>query len=94
MQSSGYNTSTMLKNDYLPEDRLVDIDLSIHSGDETTDKISLNYECLRLKTIGLADTNVLTQNSALDAIDEIAGAVCCTAVFFCGAQKRISSADS
>lgn len=75
VQSSGYNTSTMLKNDYLPEDRLVDIDLSIHSGDETTDKISLNYECLRLKTIGLADTNVLTQNSALDAIDEIAGAL-------------------
>lgn len=75
VQSSGYHTSTMLKNDYLPEDRLVDIDLSIHSGDETTDKISLNYECLRLKTIGLADTNVLTQNSALDAIDEIAGAL-------------------
>ena len=73
--NSGYKPSTMLKNDYLPEDRTLDIDLNIHSGDETTDKIFLNYECLRLKTIGLSDTNVLTQNSAVDAIDEIASAL-------------------
>lgn len=75
VSNSRYNPSTMLKNDFLPEDRILDIDLNIHSGDETTDKIFLNYECLRLKTIGLSDTNVLTQNSALDAIDEVASAL-------------------
>lgn len=67
--------STMLKNDFLPQDIIEDINLNIHSGSETTDKINLDYECLRLKTIGLADTNVLTQENALAAIDEISSAL-------------------
>lgn len=51
------------------------IDLAIHSGADDTDKINLDYECLRLKTIGMTDTNTLTEESALDAIDEVAEAL-------------------
>lgn len=67
--------SGMLKNDFLPQETVEDIDLSIHSGSETTDKIHFDYECLRLKTLGLTDTNVLTQEDALAAIDEISSAL-------------------
>lgn len=72
---STYNTSTMLKNDFLPSESINDINLNIHSGSETTDKIQLDYECLRLKTIGLSDTNVLTEEDALAAIDEVSNAL-------------------
>lgn len=75
VNSSGFRPSTMLKNDFLPQDSIDDIHMSIHSGSETGDKIHLNYECLRLDTVGLSDTNVLTQESALAAIDETARAL-------------------
>lgn len=71
VNSSRENISSMMKNDFLPQEKVNDINLNIHSGSETTDKIRFDYECLRLKTIGLSDTNVLTQENALSAIDEV-----------------------
>ena len=72
---SDHNASSMLKNDFLPQDSVEDINLNIHSGSETTDKIYFDYDCLRLKTLGLEDTNVLTEENALAAIDEISSAL-------------------
>lgn len=72
---SSRKTSAMMKNDYVPADMVDDINLNIHSGAETTDKIGFDYECLRLRTIGMTDTNVLTEADALAAIDEVADAL-------------------
>lgn len=52
-----------------------DIELSIHSGAEDTDKIPIKYTCLRLSTLGMQDSNVLTQEAALRAIDEVSEAL-------------------
>lgn len=73
--STNYHSSTMWKNDFLPQDSIEDINLNIHSGSETKDKIFLDYECLRLSTIGMSKTNVLTEEDALAAIDEVASAL-------------------
>ncbi len=42
---------------------------------EYNGKIYFDYDCLRLKTLGLEDTNVLTEENALAAIDEISSAL-------------------
>lgn len=52
-----------------------DKELEIQSGASTEDKILVEYENLNLDTIGLADTNVLTEEAATNAIDEIAAAI-------------------
>lgn len=51
------------------------VNLNIHSGPTATDKIALNYKCLRVAALGLEDTNVLTEDSATNAIDEVALAI-------------------
>ena len=38
-------------------------------------KIYMNYKCLRLGSIGMSDTNVLTEESATNAINEVADAL-------------------
>ena len=52
-----------------------DVELKIHSGANVEDKIPIRYELLRLGSLGIEDTNVLTQESATQAIDEIAEAI-------------------
>lgn len=70
-----YHTSNIVINDYTLDFEYNDIDLSIHSGANVTDKIPISYECLRLETLGISDTNVLTEENALKAIDEVADAL-------------------
>lgn len=52
-----------------------DIDLSIHSGANVIDKIPMKYECLRLATLGMTDTNVLTEEEAGKTLDTLTGAL-------------------
>lgn len=68
-------TSPTAVNNYAASYSFDDIALSIHSGSEIIDKIAMQYECLRLETIGMSDTNVLTEEDALAAIDEVAHAL-------------------
>lgn len=51
------------------------IDFNIHSGSEKKDKILIEYNTLRLKNLGLENTNVLTQYDSLKCIDEISHAL-------------------
>lgn len=57
-------------NDFKPTNYYDDIELDIHSGSESTDKIHFDYECLRLSSIGMEGTNTLTTEDALHSIDE------------------------
>ena len=52
-----------------------DILLNIHAGANTKDKIHLKYECLRLGSLELENTNVLTQDAATSTINEVADAL-------------------
>lgn len=52
-----------------------DVLMNIHAGANTRDKIYMNYKLLRLATIGLEDTNVLTEESATNAINEVEDAL-------------------
>jgi flagellin len=49
--------------------------IPIQSGADAEDKLFIKYDCLRVKLIGLTDTNVLTENSATSAIDEVSEAL-------------------
>lgn len=69
------NNSPTQVYDYAVTSYYDDIDLNIHSGSETTDKINMDYECLRLSSLGMFGTNVLTQEDALAAIDEVSKAL-------------------
>ena len=73
--SSTVNTAliTVNKIDLVKDEKNMDLD--IHSGSETSDKINFEYDCLRLRTLGLSDTNVQTQENALKAIDEVSSAI-------------------
>lgn len=70
-----YYTSLVSINDYALDFTYDDIELSIHSGANVTDKIPISYECLRLETLGMSNTNVLTEENALRTIDEVARAL-------------------
>lgn len=50
-------------------------DFFVQAGAEAGQHISIEYEALNLEIIGLEDTNVLTQESAGNAIDEVKGAL-------------------
>ncbi|MDE5598233.1 MAG: hypothetical protein K2J04_10410 [Lachnospiraceae bacterium] len=47
----------------------------VQAGTEAGQHISIEYECLSLEKLGMADTNVLTQESAGNAIDEVKAAL-------------------
>lgn len=53
------------------------MDWSIQAGTtvQSPDKIRIIYDCLRTRYLGLTGTNVLTQESATRAIDEVASAL-------------------
>jgi flagellin-like hook-associated protein FlgL len=51
------------------------MEISIQSGADAKDKLVIKYDCLRVKLIGLTGTNVLTENSATSAIDEVSEAL-------------------
>lgn len=73
--ASGVKEALVSINKYKLDYHYDDVELKIHSGANVEDKIPIRYELLRLETLGIADTNVLTQESATDAIDEIADAI-------------------
>ena len=52
-----------------------DVDVNIHAGPSSSDKIYMNYKCLRVESLGLKSTNVLTEESATKAIDEVSKAL-------------------
>ena len=52
-----------------------DVNVNIHAGPSSSDKIHMNYKCLRVESLGLAETNVLTEDSATKAIDEVSKAL-------------------
>ncbi len=62
-------------NEYRVDHIYDEVEFDIHSGANTEDKIPIRYELLRLETLGLDKTNVLTQEAATNAIDEIADAI-------------------
>ena len=72
---SSYRQSFTSINDYEVSFHPEKINLQIHSGADTTDKIPMEYDCLRLKYLGMEDTNVLTQEASLAAIDEVSKAL-------------------
>ena len=51
------------------------VDLTIHSGPTANDKIDISYKCLRVEALGMLDTNLLTEDDARDAIDEVTNAL-------------------
>lgn len=66
---------TVPKYEY--EEYLHKMDVSIQAGTtvQSPDKIRMIYDCLRTKYLGLAGTNVLTEESATHAIDEVKDAL-------------------
>ncbi len=70
-----YHRSLIIVKDLRPEEKYDDINLSIHSGANVIDKIPIEYECLRLATLGMRNTNVLTEDTAVRTIDEVTGAL-------------------
>ena len=52
-----------------------DVNVNIHAGASKADKINMRYKCLRLDSLELVGTNVLTEESATKAIDEVSKAI-------------------
>ena len=77
--STVYNSSTKSSTvdhdvyDIAPEYN--DVNVNIHAGASKTDKINMRYKCLRLASLELMGTNVLTEESATKAIDEVSKAI-------------------
>lgn len=77
--STVYNSSTKSSTvdhdvyDIAPEYN--DVNVNIHAGASKTDKINMRYKCLRLDSLELVGTNVLTEESATKAIDEVSKAI-------------------
>ncbi len=74
-QHYNYKDSPIKVKRYLIDYDYDDIDLSIHSGANVIDKIPMKYECLRLATLGMTDTNVLTEEEAGKTLDTLTGAL-------------------
>jgi len=74
-QHYSFNNSPIQVKRYLIDYDYDDIDLSIHSGANVIDKIPMKYECLRLATLGMTDTNVLTEEEAGKTLDTLTGAL-------------------
>ena len=72
---SSAKTSLVDRNTYRIDRYYDDVNLNIHAGANTRDKIYMNYKLLRLAAIGLEDTNVLTEDAATNAINEVADAL-------------------
>lgn len=78
-KSTVYNSSTKSSTvdhdvyDIAPEYN--DVNVNIHAGASKTDKINMRYKCLRLASLELMGTNVLTEESATKAIDEVSKAI-------------------
>lgn len=53
------------------------VNISIHAGAEADgqNKIQLKYESLNIKKLGMDDTNTLTENASLLAIDQVSAAL-------------------
>lgn len=52
-----------------------DVNVNIHAGASKTDKINMRYKCLRLASLELKGTNVLTEERATKAVDEVSKAI-------------------
>lgn len=74
-QHYSYHNSPIKIKRYMIDHDYDDIDLSIHSGANVIDKIPMRYECLRLATLGMTDTNVLTEEEAGKALDTLTDAL-------------------
>lgn len=75
VRQSSKNTVLVDQNTYEIRTVYQDTQLAIHAGAETRDKIYFKYKTLRLGSIGLQDTNVLTEDSATNAINEVSDAL-------------------
>ncbi len=63
------------RNTYRIDTFYDNIHMNIHAGATTKDKIYMNYKCLRIESLGLEKTNVLSADNATNAINEIAAAL-------------------
>lgn len=75
VRSSTAKQSLVDRNVYRIDNTYEDVHMTIHADATTRDKIYMNYKCLRLGSIGLEQTNVLSENNATNAINEIADAL-------------------
>ncbi len=75
VRASSTNGQTVDHDVYELDPEYEDVNVNIHGGPSTTDKIYMHYKCLRVDALGLSDTNVLTEDSATQTIDEVAKAL-------------------
>ena len=60
---------------YMCEEYWPQVDIPIHCGADSTDRLNIRYETMRIKKLGLEKTSVRTEEMALNAINEIADAL-------------------
>ena len=75
VHASGVKSSTVDHDIYELIPEYNEVNVNIHAGPSTKDKIYMEYDCLRLGSLGLIGTNVLTEEAATNAIDEVAKAI-------------------
>lgn len=75
VSSSSVKNSTVDHDVYKLVPSYNDVNVNIHAGPASSDKIYMNYKCLRIESLGLKSTNVLTEESATKAIDEVSKAL-------------------
>ncbi len=61
---------TYVREVYWPQ-----VDIPIHCGADSTDRLNIRYETMRIKKLGLEKTNVRTEEMSLNAINAIADAL-------------------
>ena len=75
MYQSGKNESKVEVKVYKTENYWPQVDIPIHCGADSTDKLNIRYETMRIRKLGLVKTNVRTEEMALNALDEISDAL-------------------
>lgn len=60
---------------YKTENYWPHVDIPIHCGADSMDKLNIRYETMRVRKLELAKTNVRTEEMALNALDEISDAL-------------------